>query len=78
MQYVLIKTTSNELPYTNKAGVYVIKTIIYTGIVGQTYNGFQNIDVGECPILQTDNTTQIQAKMDAFGTALISQKYPNT
>ena len=78
MQYTLIKTTSNELPYTNKAGQYVIKTIIYTGIVGQTYSGFQNVDVGECTILETDNTIQIQAKMDAFGTALIAQKYPNT
>ncbi len=78
MKYILSKTKPQGLPVTDDKGNYLIPTIIYTGIVGQTYPGFENIDVDKCPILKTDNSDQIQAKMDAFGAAYIAKKYPNT
>ncbi len=76
MEYKLIKTKAKGLPIT-KNEVYVMPTIIFTGIVGQTYLGFENIDLDYCPILDTDNSVQIQAKMDAFGADYVAKKYPN-
>ncbi len=78
MEYKLNKTKAQGLPFTNNDGVYVIPTIIYSGIVGQTYAGFENVELDNCPISTSDNTDQIQAKMDAFGMAYVAAKYPNT
>jgi len=78
MQYIKKSATAKQVPYTNKENVYGIDVLITTGIVGQTYNGFQNLNVAFCPIEKTDDINQIQTKIDAFATQYIATKYPNT
>lgn len=78
MQYELKSTSANGNPYTNQEGVYGIDVIIRTKIVNQIYEGFENLDVSFCPIEKTDTINQIEAKMNAFATDFIKNKYPNT
>lgn len=78
MEYILKSATSRQVPYTNKENVYGIDVLITTGIVGQTYDGFKNLNVGFCPVEKTDSVNQIQAKIDAFATTYVATKYPNT
>jgi len=78
MQYIKKSATAKQVPYTNKENVYGIDVLITTGIVGQTYDGFQNLNVAFCPIEKTDDINQIQTKIDAFATQYIATKYPNT
>jgi hypothetical protein len=76
MEYHSVRTKAQGVPYTNKDAIFVIPTVVYAGIVGQTYAGFENLHLGECPILTTDNHDQIQTKMDAFGAAYVAATYP--
>jgi hypothetical protein len=78
MQYIKKSATAKQVPYTNKENVYGIDVLITTGIVGQTYDGFQNLNLSFCPIEKTDDINQIQAKIDAFATQYVATKYPNT
>jgi hypothetical protein len=78
MEYILKSATSKQVPYTNRDNVYGIDVLITTGIVGQTYDGFQNLNIGFCPIERTDNINQIQAKINLFATNFVTTKYPNT
>jgi hypothetical protein len=55
MEYILKSATSKRIPYT-KDNVYGIDVLIRTAIVGQTYMGFENLDVGFCPIEKTDSS----------------------
>jgi len=58
-----------------KVEVYVNVT---TGIVGQTYSGFQNVDtvVMDFPISMTG--TDMQANTQVQAAAYVATKYPNT
>lgn len=78
MNYVLKNATAKQVPYTNRDGVYGIDVIIFTGIQGQTYDGFQNVDQGFCPVEKTDTIDTVQEKITTFATAFIAEKYPNT
>lgn len=78
MQYILKSATAKQVPYTNRENVYGIDVLITTGIVGQTYNGFQNLNVAFCPIEKTDDYNSIEIKINAFATSFVSKKYPNT
>ena len=78
MEYILKSSTSKQVPYTNKDGEYGIDVLIKTGIVGQTYNGFQNLDVVFCPLEKTDTVDGIEVKIGNFARAFVSEKYPTT
>ncbi len=78
MEYILKSSTSKQVPYTNKDGEYGIDVLIKTGIVGQTYNGFQNLDVGFCPLEKTDTVDGIEIKIGNFAREFVSKKYPKT
>ena len=58
-----------------KVEVYVNVT---TGVVGQTYSGFQNVDtvLMDFPISMTG--TDMQADTLVQGAAYVATKYPNT
>lgn len=77
MEYILKSATSKQVPYTKK-DVYGIDVLIRTGIVGQTYLGFENLDVGFCPIEKTDTVDAIEVKIGNFARAFVSEKYPKT
>lgn len=78
MQYELKSAKSRKNPYTDENDVYGIDVIIRTKIVSQPYDGFENLDVGFCPIEKTDNINQIEAKINVFAINFIKNKYPNT
>lgn len=78
MEYILKSSTSKQVPYTNKDGEYGIDVLIKTGIVGQTYNGFQNLDVSFCPLEKTDTVDGIEIKIGNFAREFVSKKYPKT
>ena len=78
MEYKLNSAIAKNLPYTNKDGVYGIDVLIKTGIVGQTYSGFENLNIGFCVIEKTDNVNTIQDKINTFATNYVANKYPNT
>lgn len=78
MEYILKSSTSKQVPYTNKDGEYGIDVLIKTGIVGQTYNGFQNLDVSFCPLEKTDTIDDIEKKIEKFAMEFVSKKYPKT
>jgi hypothetical protein len=78
MQYELKSAKSRKNPYTDENDVYGIDVIIRTKIVNQLYDGFENLDVGFCPIEKTDNINQIEAKINVFAVNFIKSKYPNT
>ena len=80
MEYKVNEITPQGLPYT-KDGVYGVLLIIKIGIVGQTYNGFENFDCGDdtfCPILRTDGTELAEMKFGIFANAYVATKYPTT
>ena len=79
MNYEVRDIKPAGLPIT-KEGVYGVPLIITTGIVGQTYNGFVNVEANEntfCPILRTDGTDAAEAKFVIFAAAYVAGKYPN-
>ncbi len=79
MNYEVKDIKPAALPFT-KNGVYGVPLIITTGIVGQTYNGFVNVESNDdtfCPILRTDGTDAAEAKFVIFAAAYVSTKYPN-
>lgn len=86
MNYILKSATPKGLPYSKKENpldplsptIYGIDAIIITGIVGQTYNGFTNQNVGFCPLAETDTIQQAEAKVQAYGAIYVTTKYPNT
>jgi|688.fasta_scaffold656499_4 hypothetical protein len=78
MKYKLNSATAKNLPYTNKDGIYGIDVFIKTGIVDQTYLGFENLSLGFCPIEKTDDTNMIENKINIFAIDYVSKKYPNT
>lgn len=86
MDYVLKSAKAQGLPYSKKENpldpnspvVYGINTIVKTGVVGQNYAGFENTDLGFCPLLETDTIAQAEAKIQAYGAVFVAQKYPNT
>jgi len=82
MQYRLKSAVPQGLPYDKtKPGtptVYGVNVIITTEIVGQTYEGFINMDIGFCPILQTESIDQALVKIEAYSLQYVATKYPNT
>lgn len=86
MNYELKSAKANGLPFDKKENpldlesplIYGLNIIIRTGIVGQTYNGFQNTNVEFCPILRTDTVNEILAKINTFALAFVASEYPNT
>jgi len=78
MEYILKSATSKQVPYTNRELVYGIDVLIRTGIVGQTYSGFENLDIGFCPVEKTDTVDAIEVKIGDFARAFVSEKYPTT
>jgi len=78
MEYILKSATSKQVPYTNKQNMYGIDVLIRTGIVGQTYMGFENLDVGFCPIEKTDTVDAIEVKIGDFARNYVKEKYPKT
>jgi len=78
MEYILKSATSKQVPYTNKEGVYGIDVLIRTGIVNQTYSGFENLDVRFCPIEKTDTVDAIEVKIGNFARGFVLEKYPTT
>jgi hypothetical protein len=78
MDYILKSATSQAVPYTNKDSVYGIDAVVTTGIVGQTYDGFINLDVIFCPVEKTDTIDEIEVKIGDAARAYILVKYPNT
>lgn len=78
MEYILKSAISKQVPYTNRENVYGIDVAITTGIVGQTYVGFENLDIGFCPLEKTDSIDDIEIKIGAYSRNYITTKYPNT
>lgn len=78
MEYQLNSVVAKNLPYTNKEGIYGIDVLIKTGIVRQIYSGFENLNVGFCPIEKTDDYNSIEIKINNFATKYVTTKYPNT
>jgi hypothetical protein len=86
MDYKLNSAAPSGLPYNkpldanepNGQTIYGINVIVNTGIVNQTYNGFQNMDLGFCPISQLDTIDAVIAKIQVYATAFVTEKYPNT
>jgi len=77
MEYILKSATSKQVPYTKK-DVYGIDVLIRTGIIGQTYVGFENLDVAFCPLEKTDTVDGIEVKIGNFARAFVIDKYPTT
>jgi hypothetical protein len=84
MDYILKSAKAQGLPYekvlnfnTPNEKVYGVNVLIKTGIVGQTHRGFENTDVGFCPILKTDTIDQSEAKIQIFATQYVATNYPN-
>ena len=80
MNYIVKSKEPFSLPETRN-GIYGVQLVIKTGIVNQTYQGFENVDCNPdtfCPILRTDNTDEAEIKFTAFATAYVLNKYPNT
>lgn len=78
MEYILKSVEPRKIPYTNKENVYGIDVLIRTAIVGQTYIGFENIDLSFCPIEKTDTSDSIEVKINNFAKIFISEKYKKT
>lgn len=83
MQYELKNVKAQGLPYDTKddkdKDIYVIPMIVYSGIVGNTYDGkFLQVDETVCKINRSDNSNQIETKMEARGAEFVAQTYPNT
>ena len=62
----------------NNIEVYGIDVIITTKIVAQTYAGFENFDLGFCPILKTETIDQALVKINTYALNFVATKYPNT
>lgn len=80
MNYIVKSQEPFALPETRDA-VYGVQLVIKTGIVGQTYEGFENVDCNPdtfCPILRTDNTDEAETKFVIFAATYVATKYPNT
>jgi hypothetical protein len=80
MNYEVKAVSPQGLPYTLE-GVYGVPLLITTGIVGQPYDGFVNIESNNdtfCPILRTDGTDACEVKFAAFASVYVATKYPNT
>ena len=80
MNYEVKNIQPQGLPETRNE-VYGVPLIITTGIVGQPYNGFVNVESNAdtfCPILKTDSTDSAEAKFATFAAAYVATKYPNT
>ena len=86
MNYELKSAVPRGLPYDKKDNPldenspvkYGVNVIIKTGIVGQTYDGFQNMDLGFCELLRTETINQALGKIEAYAIAFVATKYPNT
>lgn len=78
MEYFLKSATSKQVPFLNKEGDYGINVLIRTAIVGQTYNGFENLEVSFCPLEKTDTIDDIEKKIEKFAMEFVSKKYPKT
>lgn len=85
MQYKLADAKAQGLPYSKildptkqTEKVYGMDVLIKTSIVGQTHTGFENLDMGFCPIEKTDTIDAVELKLTAFASAYVSTKYPNT
>jgi hypothetical protein len=79
MNYEVKDIKPAALPFT-KNSVYGVQLIITTGIVGQTYTGFVNVESNDdtfCPILRTDGTDAAEAKFVIFAADYVTTKYPN-
>ena len=79
MNYEVKDVKPTALPYTRNE-VYGVQLIITTGIVGQTYPGFVNIESNNdtfCPILRTDGTDAAEEKFATFAAEYVANKYPN-
>ena len=77
MNYEVKKTMQSGVLQT-RDGVYGIPVCVWTGIVGQTYEGFTNADQIFVPLLDTDTTITADAKVAAAAAAFSADKYPNT
>lgn len=78
MEYIIKSATPKQIPYTNKKNEYGIDVLLITGIVNQTYAGFENIDMGFCQIEKTDSVNEIEFKINAFAKAFVLNKYKRT
>jgi hypothetical protein len=78
MEYQLNSVTAKNLPYINKDGVYGLDILIKTGIVKQSYSGFENLNMAFCPMEKTDDYNSIEIKINAFALKYVTDKYPNT
>ena len=81
MNYELKNAVPQGVPKTktiNNIEVYGIDVIITTKIVAQTYVGFENFDLGFCPILKTETIDQALVKINAYALNFVATKYPNT
>ena len=77
MQYE-VKSVKQASVLQEKDGVYGVFVAITSGIIGQNYAGFTNVDDGFCPLLETDDSITARTKMDAYGAQVVAEKYPNT
>lgn len=81
MEYQLAGLKVMSLPTTiivDEQEIYGVSIVIFTSIVGQTYTGFQNSDEAFCPISKTKSINVNETAIQAFATAFVAEKYPNT
>lgn len=81
MEYQLVGLKLISLPTTiivEEQEVYGVSIVVFTGIVGQTYTGFQNSDEAFCPLDKTKSIDENELATQVFATAFVAQKYPNT
>ena len=79
MDYEVKNITPQGLPEIRN-NIYGVPLIITSGIVGQNYNGFVNVEANAetfCPILRTDGTDAAEAKFAIFSANYVATKYPN-
>lgn len=77
MKYALKSATTDRTPYTNQDGVYGIDVVIRTKIVDQPYEGFENLNVGFCPIEKTDTINQAEQKINTYAEQFVKTNYPD-
>ena len=85
MEYKLVDAKAQGLPYskvldlsTPEVKTFGLDLVVKSGIVGQTYPGFENVELVFCPIEKTDTVDDIEAKIITSATNYIKATYPKT
>lgn len=79
MNYEVKNVILSGSPKRKDESTFIQTVTIVTGIVGQTYKGFENLDMLDVEFPATGkNATQIEALIQSKAAEFSSTKYPNT